>query len=185
MDLSQFKVRSFIIGVIALGAIVTLASLGISRIYKNYVKPGQNTVVVTIPTPTPTPTPTNIQGAATQQTQGGQAPATQPSTGSDTVEVKNPGVYINNVSAGDTIATPVTVNGRANVTNSKIRIEIWDQNGTILASSEATACLWYDACPFTATLYFNSPSTKSGRLVVYNPADDGSKLYLLQIPVSF
>lgn len=199
MDLSQFKIRSFIIGIIALGAVITIVSLGISQIYKNVTKgqSAQKTVIVGSPTPIPSasatpspqratanlrPTPSSVQG---QQSQSSQAPPAQPGTGSNTIEVKNEGIYVDNIKSGAAISSPVTVSGRANVTNSKVRIEVRDQNGVILGAAQATACLGYDACAFSATINFDTPSGRSGSIAVYNPADDGAKLYFQQIPVNF
>lgn len=197
MDLSQFKIRSFIIGIIALGAIITIVSLGISQIYKSVTRSqsAQKTIIVGSPTPRPVASASPQKPAASfrqttppaqrQQGQISQPPSAQPGTGSNTIEVKNEGITVDNVKADSLISSPVTVSGRANVTNSKVRIEILDQNGVVLGTAQTTACLWYDACPFSVTISFDTPSGRSGTIAVYSPANDSNKLYYHQIPVNF
>src|SRR3989344_477948 len=119
MDLSQFKIRSFIIGIIALGVIITVVSWGISQIYKNVTKTqiSQKTVLVSSPAPAAATTKPDSQKAISgfkpasttapaQPNQGDQTPPSQPGTGSETIAVKNEGITIDNVKDGDTITSP-------------------------------------------------------------------------------
>ncbi|MBI3342302.1 hypothetical protein HY024_04220 [Candidatus Curtissbacteria bacterium] len=209
MDLSQFKVRSFIIGIIALGVLVIIISFAINQIFKAFVKPAAEkpvaiasttpyptnypgaTATPTIgatprpgqsPTPAPTPTPAASATPAAGTTKGGIA--MNPTTGSDDIEVKNPGISIDNVQSGDKVNSPLNVNGRANVSNSKVVVEVLNNAGNVVASNQVTGCVGYDACPFTTTLSFEK-NTSGGWLHAYNPSDNGDRLYEVRIPIDF
>lgn len=124
-------------------------------------------------TTTPTPTPKSIV-------------SNQPQTGSDTAEIKNIGVTIENVFSGETITSPITVKGKANVFEGQVILEIKDYNGNVLGKSTATACMGLDACPFEATIKFSKSSTPYGTLEAYAPSvKDGSKLYTQSVIVNF
>lgn len=202
MELSQFKIRSFIIGIIALGLLITLVSFGISQIYKTFVKSPQDKAAIVISTtplpgtsprssttpgksPTPNPKQTPAPSATPTPASSGTNVANQPTTGSDELEIRNPGISIDNVQAGDTVNTGITISGRANVTNTKVVIEIKDNDGKVLGAGNTTGCIGYDACPFSTTINFEKAQSKTGILFAYNPGDNGTRLYEVQIPVNF
>lgn len=130
---------------------------------------------LTLPSPTP-----NIQPAS-----GPQA-SQQPESGSNTLEVKNIGIRVDTPTAASIISSPIAVTGSANVFEGKIVISIKDANGNLLGTGQATACMGYDACPFTTTIDFAKSSTEAGIIEVYNPSGiDGSAKYLQSILVRF
>ncbi len=194
MKLSQFKLKSFIIGIITLGLLITLVSFGISQIYKTFVKnPEDKVAVVTNTTPLPnssprsssTPTKSPVPSAASSTAPTSAPVANQPQTGSDDLEIKNPGISIDNVEAGSTVYPGMEIAGRANVTNTKVVIEIKDNSGKVLSSAQTTGCIGYDACPFKVNINFEKPQTGAGMLYAYNPSDNGARFYEVEIPVNF
>lgn len=199
MELSQFKIRSFIIGIIALGLLITLVSFGISQIYKTFVKSPDNKAVVVSATPlpgtsprsstspgkSPTPNPKQTPAPPATPTSTSTTVANQPTTGSEELEIRNPGISIDNVQAGDTVSSGITIAGRANVTNTKVVIEIKDDDGRVLGSGSATGCVGYDACAFSTIINFEKSQNKTGILYAYNPSDNDTRFYEVQIPVNF
>lgn len=197
MDLSQFKVRTFIIGIIALGLLVLVASFGINLIYKRVVsQTNENPIVSTFSTPTPvagastTPASPRVTPSPLTQTPLPTTPprpgtiAQQPSTGPDDVEVSGAGIKLVSPVAGATLSSPANISGEANVMDGKVAIEARDDNGNVIGKATATACLGTKPCPFSASLRFDKTTT-GGTLEVYNPRFDGTKLYLYSIPVNF
>ena len=131
---------------------------------------------ITLPSPT-TPAP---------QTSTGPQVNEQPQSGSDTVEVKNIGIKVDQPEGSSIISSPLTVSGSANVFEGKIIINILDSTGHVLGSSQATACMSYDACPFQTSINFATPATGTGTIEIYNPSGvDGSPHYLQSILVRF
>lgn len=152
-------------------------------IYKNQLSNQISTVeaspspeALTLPAPSPATLPA-----------GGQAQVNeQPQSGSDTVEVKNIGIKVGSPAGSSVITSPVTVSGSANVFEGKIVVNVKDGNGNVLGSGQATACMGYDACAFTAAVNFASSSTQAGIIEVYSPSGlDGSAQYLQQILIRF
>lgn len=138
--------------------------------------------------PSSSPT-TNFPSPAspTPQVQGTKtAPNSQPETGTNTRDVKNIGISVTSPRASTIISSPVLVAGSANVFEGKVIINIKDATGQILGSGQATACMDYDACPFSASINFEKSPTAAGTIEVYNPSGvDGSPRYLQQILVRF
>ncbi|MDP2632278.1 MAG: Gmad2 immunoglobulin-like domain-containing protein [Candidatus Curtissbacteria bacterium] len=125
----------------------------------------------------PSPTPDVLSGTT---------PNIQPAAGSDTVEIKNVGIYVDAPVADQKIISPLKVSGRANVFDGNVQIRVKDANGTILGSSSAIACLGIDACPFETSVAFTKPNTTAGSLELYSPnATDGAEDYLQIIAIQF
>jgi len=113
-------------------------------------------------------------------------PAEQPSSGSDTVEVKNIGIKVENPHASTVVSPPLTVSGSANVFEGNVIVNVKDASGKILGSGRATACMGYDACPFEVKIDFQKSTSSAGIIEVYSPSGlDGSPQYLQQILVRF
>lgn len=211
MDLSQFKVRSFVIGLIVLGVLITLASWGISKIYTFYSSSASKPKVVTITNPTPTsrislatsaPTPTSVQNRAyatptprptsrpttapqTSQTTTKGGIAAQPSTGSDTIDVQNPGINIYTPANNDTVASPLKVTGSGNVTSQKITLQVLDKNGYVLGTESADVCYGTNACQFETYINYAHPFTAQGYLYAYTINSLGQKAYETIVPITF
>lgn len=131
--------------------------------------------LITLPSPTPAP-----------QSSAGPQVNEQPQSGSDTVEVKNIGIKVDQPEGSSIISSPLTVSGSANVFEGKIIINVLDSAGHVLGSSQTTACMGYDACPFQTSINFASPLTQAGTIEIYNPSGvDGSPHYLQSILVRF
>lgn len=205
MDLSQFRVKSFVIGLIVLGVLITLASWGISRLYIAYSSPGKPKVVTVTNNPTPTsqisagtssprpiaiqnqtyatPTPRPIATAVPQTTKGGIA--VQPNTGSDTAQVQNPGIVIYNPTSDDITLNPLKVTGSGNVTSKKITLQVLDKDGYILGTGYAAVCYGTNACQFETYINYTRPATATGYLYAYTINSLGQKAYETVIPVNF
>ncbi len=166
--------------------IFVIALLGAFFIYKNQTKltsteasPSPEAVLTAPPLPSTSPSPAP-QGASAN------APAAQPESGSNTVEIKNEGIKVDSPKASSIVTSPLTIAGSANVFGGKVVINIKDANGRILGSTQATACMGYDACSFTTTVDFKKSATQAGIIEVYNPSGtDGSPHYLQQILIRF
>lgn len=206
MDLSQFKVKSFVIGLIVLGILITLASWGISRLYMAYSSPNKPKIItvssatptsriITSGTSTPrpitnlnqtyttTPTPTAKPAVVPQTTKGGVA--TQPNTGSDTVEVQNPGIAIYNPTKGSQTSNPLKIAGSGNVTSKTVTLQVLDQNRYVLGTTNAGVCYGTEACQFEAYIGFDQPQTTAGYLYAYTVNSLGQKTYEVLVPISF
>lgn len=166
--------------------IFIIALLGAFFIYKNQTKPASTeepplseAVITASPPLSTSPSPAS-------QTSAANAPTAQPESGSNTLEIKNEGIKIESPEASSIITSPLTVKGSANVFEGKVIVNIKDANGQILGSGQATACMGYDACPFTTTVDFKKPATQAGTIEVYNlSSTNGSPKYLQQILVRF
>lgn len=187
-----------------MGVLITLASWGISRLYVAYSRPG-NAKVVTVTSPTPTsqistatsiPRPLTIQNrpaatatpkpiatAVPQTTKGGLA--VQPNTGSETTEVQNPGINIYSPTSGTQASYPLKVTGSGNVTSKVVTLEVLDQNGYVLGTTDAAACYGTEACQFEASIYYTHPTTTTGYLYAYTINSLGQKAYEVLVPLSF
>lgn len=178
------RTKIVIAGVLTL-LIISLITFGVYRLIQNNVRklpvavqspnanPSGFRAIIATPTPKTKTSPNSIAGS-------------QPQTGSDTAEIKNIGISIENVFSGQTISSPLTVNGKANVFEGHVVLQIKDANGKVLGQSTATACMGLDACPFQSTITFSKPSTSYGTLETYSPSGkDGSKLYTQTVVVNF
>lgn len=169
---------------ILLVIIFVIALAGAYTIYRNQTNKslvptlGENPSPEALATISPSASPSaNLQAPP---------PAEQPSSGSDTVEVKNIGIQVSSPEASSVITSPVNVSGSANVFEGKVVINIKDASGKILGSGSSTACMGYDACPFQTTINFENSTTPAGTIEVYSPSGlDSSPQYLQQILVRF
>lgn len=136
---------------------------------------------------TPSPAANFPASSASPSTFGSQSvPNSQPQTGSDTQEIKNIGIEVNNPKQATIITSPLLVSGKANVFEGKVTILVKDADGNVLGQGNAIACMGYDACPFEAKVYFEKSSSAIGTVEVYSPSGlDGSPQYLQVIPIGF
>lgn len=171
--------------VIPIVIVFILIVIGAYQLFKNKLtKPPVEVSEVATASPngfqlpqSPSPTPNVLAGTT---------PNIQPAAGSDTVEIKNIGIYVEVPIADQKVISGQKVSGRANVFLGNIQIRVKDANGTILGKGSATACLGTDACPFETSVTFAKPNTTAGTLELYSPnATDGAEDYLQIIAVQF
>lgn len=87
---------------------------------------------------------------------------------------------------GETVSSPVTISGIANVFEANVTVEILDENGKVLAKNFTTATCgtgcWGD---FTLDLPFEVSSRQKGTIVVHDDDAEGSGTYPheVRIPV--
>lgn len=169
--------------VIPIIIVAILISAGVYAVYKTQT--AQETTPGTAQDSFPSASPAVSLNPSVQGTKN--PPSNQPSTGpEDEIGVNNIGIQISTPQNQSTITSPVIVSGRANVTSQLVKITIFDSNGNILGEGQATACVALDACPFSASVPFKTPSTQSGTIEVYSPSMlEGSKTFLQSILVSF
>ena len=170
--------------IILLIIIFVLAVAGIYYLYQTQVKNDDDL----LPYPSPTTTFEDLVSPSPAASPVGNAtpPRVQPEAGSDTLSVKGIGIQVESPQAASVISSPLIVRGNANVFDGKIAIKIINSYGKVLGQGEAVACMGYDACPFEATINFNSTQSEAGILQVYNPSGvDASPQYLQQILVRF
>lgn len=164
--------------------IVILVALGATGVYYFY----QRSVITQDfqPTETVNQSPKiGFEVSPSPSARKGSVAGVQPAAGSDTISVKNIGIFVDLPRASSIITSPIHISGRANVLDGKVEIAIKDSAGEILGQGSAVACLGYDACPFETEVAFNRPKTDTGSVEVYNPSFDSSQKYLQSIPVSF
>lgn len=162
--------------------IISLA--GAYTIYKNQTN--KNLIPIFEQSPSPEAMATISPSPSPSAKPVGSVPPELPSSGSDTAEVKNIGIQVQSPEASNIASSPIKVTGTANVFEGKIIATVKDGNGNILGSTNTTACMGYDACPFEATINFSTPTTQAGIVEVYSPSGlDNSPRYLQQILVRF
>src|SRR3989344_944214 len=104
----------------------------------------------------------------------------------DLIQVDAPKAYA-------VIASPLTVTGKARGSwyfEASFPVRLLDANGTELAVTPAQAkgeWMTEDFVPFEATLTFNTPTTKTGTLILHNDNPSGDPAYdkEIRIPVTF
>lgn len=106
-------------------------------------------------------------------------------------------IAVNNITAGDEIASPVTITGQARgywFFEASFPITITDWDGRIIAEGHAEATAdWMteDLVPFTATIEFTKPKQTGlinrGAIILHrdNPSDLPKNDAALEIPVTF
>ena len=110
----------------------------------------------------------------------------QPATGPEDNQVRNPGITVLGPSRDSKISSATKVYGIANVTSQTVIIEVRDAHGKLLGSGSAQACIGLDACPFSASVVFKNSETASGTILVYSPSQiDSSPTYTQELPVKF
>jgi len=130
-----------------------------------------------------TPTPTAKPAVVPQTTKSGIA--TQPNTGSDTVEVQNPGIVIYTPAENDTAMNPLKVTGSGNVTSGKITLQVIDKNGFVLGTANADVCYGTNACQFETYVNYIYSGSSTGYLYAYTINSLGQKAYETLIPLTF
>ncbi|OGD86988.1 hypothetical protein A2870_04425 [Candidatus Curtissbacteria bacterium RIFCSPHIGHO2_01_FULL_41_11] len=139
-------------------------------------------------TPIPISTPTSnfeVPPSPTPQVMG-TTPLSQPAAGTDTVEIKNIGIYVDAPKTNQKVISPLQIEGFANVTNGIVQIRIKDSGGNILGTGDAKACLGTDACPFKTSFIFTKSKTPEGTLELYSlNSTTGAEDYLQIIPIKF
>lgn len=181
------NLRTIIIIVI----IFILAVSGIYWFYQTQVAKRRQEGFLPIPTVEPIPaqesvsSPSPALGTARLRSVDTGAPAVQPEAGSSTVEIKNAGIQIISPLDGIKINSPLKISGQANILGD-IVLQIKDSNGNILGEGKTTACIGYDACPFTAIVDFEPATTQTGIVSVYNESTTDHNLnYIQSIPIKF
>src|SRR5437899_2460213 len=140
--------------------VIAAGAFGVLYLYQKQVfKPQSIFRASTTSSPTPSPIAAKFLDSATP------SPEVQPASGSNTAQI-NLGISVDNPNNGQTISSPITVNGFANVENEKVRIIVKDANGEILGEGAATACLDLRACFYQASIVFAKSQTQNGSVAV-------------------
>jgi hypothetical protein len=175
------NVRSAIVGFIVL---ILLVTAGI-YVYQKSIKTIADRNASTLSSPSPAEkfkalsSPTPVASPTNKTTNV----AITPSTG---VDPQNVGITVNSPQIQNKVMSPVTIKGSANVLDSTVNLRILDANGDVLGTSQTTACMAQDACPFSATFNFSASSTPTGIIQTFgNPTSDNPVPYLQSIEVSF
>ena len=90
-------------------------------------------------------------------------------------------ITIDGILAGDTLVSPVTVSGTADVAENMLAVELRNLAGEALVSEPVSV----KDSEFSVTLNFAFASTKEGFLAVYEPSPDSSRLNIVKIPVKY
>lgn len=120
-----------------------------------------------------------------------EEPAAAP--GPNSPEAKADLIVVDNVAPGDTVASPLTVTGRARgywYFEASFPAELLDGNGNQLAIQPAQAqsdWMTVDFVPFSVTLTYPTPATATGTLMLRkdNPSGEPANDDFLAIPVVF
>lgn len=176
------NIRSFIVGL----AVLILLFVGGIYVYQRSIKPAilkQKTEA--------SPTPSSVSKFSTQatptpspvlQTNQKTNIASAPSTGEDP---QNVGISIS-LPANSKIASPLYINGSANIQDAIVNIVILDANRMVLGSTKVTACMAANACPFSTYVDFLPSTTKTGTIELYaNATQTNPQPNLQVINISF
>jgi hypothetical protein len=155
--------------------IFVIAALAIIGAY--YLSKRQTAIV---PEPSPTSTPT--EGFPTIQT---SPPATQPDSGSDTLDTDNVTLILIEPYDQTKISSPVKISGFANVTESPITLNIKDANGKILGTGSPESCQDQNGCFFETEVKFQQSETAAGTIVATTSSDDQKEKSLQTVAVNF
>lgn len=95
-----------------------------------------------------------------------------------------PAIFIESPAMGETVSSPVTVRGVANVYEGQFNLEVTDAKGAVLASAPGHAAMG-EFAPFTATLRFSVTAPGPGRVTGFDySAKDGSRILDYVVPVT-
>lgn len=96
-----------------------------------------------------------------------------------------PPIFIDSPAMGETVTSPLTVRGVANVFEGQFMIEVTDSSGTVLVKQPAHASMGsYSA--FAETLSWDTPATGAGRVTGYDRSPkDGARIDDYVVPVTF
>jgi len=102
-------------------------------------------------------------------------------------------IVVESLHSGDSVTSPLTITGKAKGNwffEASFPVKVEDASGTVLAQGIAKAqgdWMTTDYVPFTATLTFSKPSTKTGRIVFKKDNPSGlpeNDAYYI-VPVTF
>ncbi len=164
--------------IVALVIIFALATFGIYRLYKSKTdKPN--------PLPTPTPITASIGFNASPLPPSPKPSGSQPVTGPSD-EFPNIGILVTSPKSGETVGSPVKIQGFANLPSQEVSIVVKDVYSTVLGIGKASACFAKIPCAFSASVVFKKPQTQTGTIEVFSPSSqNGSKEYLQTFRVNF
>lgn len=96
-----------------------------------------------------------------------------------------PPIFVDSPAIGETVSSPVTVHGLANVFEGDFLVEVTTDSGTRLARKHAHAAMGHYA-DFTAELRFSRDAAGAGRITAFDySARDGSRIDDYVVPVVF
>jgi hypothetical protein len=105
----------------------------------------------------------------------------------DDYEDLAPAILVESPAPGDTVSSPVTISGSANVFEANVSLAIEDAAGNEIASDFTTAtCGTGCRGTFETSVPFEWEGEPSGTVIVYEAsAKDGSRINVVEIPVAF
>jgi len=160
--------------------IVIIATLGFFGVYILYQNISQRQ---TITTGESSPTSTPLEGFSTIQS---SPPATQPESGSDTLDTGNVAIILIEPYDQTKISSPVKISGFVNVTESPITLNIKDANGKILGMGSPESCQDQNGCFFETEVSFQKPETATGTVEATTTSSNDQKGEILQtVAVNF
>lgn len=101
-------------------------------------------------------------------------------------DAADPSISVDSPSRGDTVSSPVSVEGKARVFEANVRITVFDAAGHILADTFTTAAEGAPAlAPFATSVAFNTAEQQQGCIRVFEEsARDGSPRNVVQVEVN-
>ena len=95
-----------------------------------------------------------------------------------------PRIFIDSPAIGETVSSPLTVHGLANVFEGQFVVEVTTGSGKVLTRKTAQAAMGRYAA-YTVSLRFTVPQTGPGRVTGFdNSPKDGSRIYVNSVPVN-
>lgn len=95
-----------------------------------------------------------------------------------------PPIFIDSPAMGETVSSPLTVHGLANVYEGQFTVEVTDANGHVLARSPAHAAMGSYA-DFTTSLHFTVAAAGAGHVTAFDrSAKDGTRIDDYDVPVA-
>ena len=144
--------------------IIVIVAVGSAGIYWAWQKQKLETQI----TPSPAPSPISNFPSTLGKSTNNNVPNVQPQAGEDTASV-DLGVEITAPYGKSQISSPLKIKGLANVPEESVIIEIKDNNGNVLGTSQSSACFDSHPCPFEASIVFESSAGDFGTLEVHSP----------------
>lgn len=96
-----------------------------------------------------------------------------------------PPIFIDSPAMGQTVTSPLTVTGLANVFEGQFSVQVTDAAGTVLAHAPGMASMGQFAT-FSVALSFTAPDQGAGTVTGYdNSPKDGSRIDVYDVPVLF
>lgn len=102
------------------------------------------------------------------------------------VDEADPAITVVEPAPGDSVTSPVRINGEARVFEANVRIMIFDAAGNAVADSFTTAAAGApEMAPFATQIVFQVNETQEGCLWVFEEsAQDGSAVNVVAVPVT-